>query len=636
MAHRRFSVIWGGSERQPGDWRLGLWGTYDRTPGSRIVDVAISVRGLLRWAVAFAIAGYLAGVTALYFSLARSPYNLVTYADTLLLPVRWAQVQELRGRGLIEEGMADLKARRWGDAQMRLRLGLAKYPRDLRARLVLSQFLIASEHRPLALAVLDGGLAYGYPSRHYLETLFRTAAEGEDFEVIVEACDRFLATQKGDDHWLLVHKLQALTGARRADEALRIAEAQGNADAAINEARVMALLDLGRLEEAASFLGNWLTAFPAHRAQVVRLQARVSRELHQIGQMERALEELRALAPASPQPYVYGIVQRWLAGETAPAAAALERYFLRFGGSRANLQMVAEPLAEAKAAPLLQRCIDVAAEHGFATKPLKSALALVLLQQGEAKGAERILEELKPGLARDHAGEMFFHEWMRLMIGAATGPPDSPAGQLTALLQSRALPMRFYRLSIAALVRSDRMEAAWAVLTLAERRYPASRTLAMLQKDIGPARVTRQAKEPVSVATASPFRSEKLFFRQLEAAEKDGRWAEVAQSLRAARMAKPPWLSGREADVLHWQMRAGVETGDMLELLSAAKRYLDGSNDRAQRVLALVRRLQARGASGDAELLLAEVLRRSAGLPQEMRIHEEWEAAAAKTAPDGK
>ncbi len=636
MANRRVNVIWGGVDRQPGEWWLGLWATYERTPGSRVRDVVFSGRGLLRWLAAVAVAGYLAGVTMLYFWLASRPYNLVTYADTLLLPVRWSQVQELRGQSYIAEGLADLKDRRWIDAQMKLRLGLVKYPRDLRARLALSQFYTLSERRPLALTMLSEGLAFGYPGRSYLDTLFKTAAEGEDFEVIIAACDRFLAAQKEDYNWLLVQKLQALTGARRAAEAVKLAEAQGNTNAAINEAHVMALLDLGLFEEAAGFLEKWLAAFPVHRAQIVRLQVRAYRELHQIEPMERALEELRSLDPANPRPYVYGVVQHWLAGDTTAAAAGLGRYFLRFGGSPANLLLMAEPLAEAKSDVLLQRCIDEAAEHGFATKPFKTIMALLLLQQGDAKGAERLLDDIKPMLMRNNPTEMFLHEWMRQLVGVATAPPDSPAVGLTGLLQSRPLPMKFFRLSVGVLVRSDRFEAARAVLALAERSYPASPTLATLRKDIEQALLASQPKMVTPVAVANPLQSEKAFFKQLDDAEKNERWMDAAQAIRAVRVAKPKWLASRYTVVLHRQMRVAVETGDMLELLGAANLYLDGSNDRSQRVVALARMLQDRGAASDAALLLTEVFRRSPDFPPARRLREEWEAAAQKTAHRGK
>jgi tetratricopeptide (TPR) repeat protein len=634
MADRRIKVIWGGAERQPGEWRWGVLGTYERNPGSRVRDVALSVRGLVRWAAGFAVAGYLAGTAALFFWFDSRPMNQVRYVDTLLLPVRWSHVQELRGRTYIEEGLADLRARKWADAQMKLRLGLAKYPRDLRARLALSQFYTMAERRPLALALLRDGLVFGYPGRSYLETLVRAATEGEDFEVIIRACDQFLPTQKDDYNWLLAQKLQALIGDRRAAEALRLAEAQANPTPAINEARVMALLDLGRFQEAADFLGAWLAAAPAQRAQIVRLQVRTYRELRQLGPMERALEEMRSLDPTNPRPYVYGVVQWWMAGAPAAAEDALERYFMRFGGTPANLQMMAEPLAEAKAARLLQRCADEAAGHGFELKPFTSAMALLLLQSGDAAGTRKVLEKLKPTIAKGNPAEQFWFDWMGQLAEVTLAAEDSPATSLVGLLQSRPLPMKTFRLSAAVLMKAERFQAARAVLALAERNYPTSQTLAAMRTEIETALAARQARAVAPVAVALE-QSEKAFFQQLEELETNRRWADAAQALRSVRVAKPKWLAGRNADVLLGQMRVAVETGDMLELLGAAKTYLDGSNARSQRGVALAQRLHERGAPGDAELLLAEVFRRSPDFPPARRLRDEWKAEAAKLR-DGK
>ena len=88
MANRRVKLIWGGPETQSGEWKLGLWGTHERNPGSRIKDVTISGRGILKWISGLALAAYLAGTAVLYFWFERRPHNYVTYTDTLLLPWR--------------------------------------------------------------------------------------------------------------------------------------------------------------------------------------------------------------------------------------------------------------------------------------------------------------------------------------------------------------------------------------------------------------------------------------------------------------------------------------------------------------------------------------------------------------------
>ncbi|MBS0633369.1 MAG: hypothetical protein JSS11_15780 [Verrucomicrobia bacterium] len=631
MANRRINIIWGGAERQAGEWHLGLWGTHERSPGSRIRDLTISGRGVLRWAAALTVAGYLAAMTALFYWFDSRPNNLVTYPDTLLLPLRWKHIQELRGQAYIAEGLDDVKKGRWGDGQRKLQAGLARYPRDLRARLVMSQFYALIDRRPQALTMLREGLEYGYPGRAYLETLFRIAAEGEDFSITIATCDRFLPEQKADHDWLLAQKITALIGDKQPAEALRLAEDRGTGDAFINEAHVMALLDLKRAPEAEAFLADWLKAYPAQEGQIVRLQVRTYRELNQTDRMQQALERMRALDPVNSRPYVYAVVQLAMVGDTAGARAALERYFLRFGGSADDLVLLAEPLSEIGAGALLQRLTEEAAAHGFVLKPYKSAQALMLLQQGDIAGAKAMLEQMKSMVAKDKPTEVFWFDWMSQLTAAASATEDSPAVSLTALLQSRPLPLKTYRLSTQVLMRADRLQAARAVLAIGERSAPTSRTLALLRKDLEQAVADAQRKAaPTMVAVATTAQTDKAFFQKLDEDQKAGRWAEAAQSIREVRVAKPAWLAQRNAEVLQRQMRVAVELGDVLEVLSAERLYLDGSTEHSQQAVAIARLLGERGARSDAQLVLAEVMKRSPDFPPVRRLKEEWAAADAK------
>lgn len=624
MADRRIKLIWGGQECQPGEWKLGLWGTYERNPGSRLRDVVISGRGILRWIAGLTMAGYLAGATALYFWFEQRPNNFVTYTDTLLLPMRWSRIQELRGRGYIEEGLADLKTRHWADAHLKLRLGLSKYPRELRARLALANFYRLSEQRPLALQTLKEGLVYGYPGRSYLTEMFKIATDGEDYDLIIAACDRFLPTETNEHGWLLVNKLQALNGARRYAEVLQLSELQGTSSAGISECRVIALLEQARFDEALRFLDVWLASAPSQQPVVLRLRVRAFRDLKQVERMEQAIEEFRALEPTDPKPYLYGIVQRALAGEPERATAALENYFMRFGGTQANLEMLAEPLADARQPRLLQRCLDEATAHGFPTKLYKSSMVLLLLQEGNSAGARRLLDEIKPALVRNNFAEMFWYEWVQQIIGAVAASEEAPAAGLIGLFQSRSLPLKIYRHSSTILVRAQRLQAARAVLNQAARDYPASSTLAVIRNEIDLAIAAREIKPTVPAAVVT-VQTEKAFFQNLDMAEKQKRWNDAAEIIRAMRVAKPTWLGKREAELFSAQMRVALETGDFPELLSAARLYLDGSTEHSQRVVGVARILHDRGARSDATLLLYEVFRRSPDFPPARRLRTEWE-----------
>ena len=466
MAIRRVKLVWSGArENLPGPWRLGVWAVYDRDPGSRIQHLAINLRGLLLWLLGAAVAGYLVGGIALHAWFQRNPYNQVSLGDTLLMPVRWQHVRELRGRAMIEEGLAAVRAQRWGDGSALLAGGLARAPHDWRARLALTQFYLGTNRREYALKLLTEDLAWGYPGRSYLTTLFAIAAEGEDYEIVTTTCDRYLPTATADRSWLLMEKIKALIAGGRADEALALIEATGEAAGwQLRESRVMALLTLGRAEEAARYLDHWDQVQPSAHLQIVRLRVRALRETRRLKEMDAALEEFRQLSPDDPRSYVYGVVQRFLAGQTEAASAALDNYLLRFAGSPDNLAIAAGALVDARAPALVERCVNEAAQLGYPAKPFLVWQLQAQIATGDWPGAVRSVAMLRPLMKNAPPAEVFAFEWMQRVVAAAARPDEEPATALLEFLQQRPLPMRVYRLTADALVQSGRWNTAQRVL----------------------------------------------------------------------------------------------------------------------------------------------------------------------------
>ena len=112
MAFPKIKLCWNGS-RVEADWHLGLFGFYTRgTHGSRLRGIVITLRGVLAWLAGLAFVAYFTGALALWLWLDRRPYNYVTYAD-LIFPTRWSEIEKLRGKAMIDEGMDDINARKW-------------------------------------------------------------------------------------------------------------------------------------------------------------------------------------------------------------------------------------------------------------------------------------------------------------------------------------------------------------------------------------------------------------------------------------------------------------------------------------------------------------------------------------------
>lgn len=492
MLHRRVKFVWSSSSHRHRRWRFALVG-YPQRRGARL---AISLRGAICWLLGLAVAGYVAGTAALFCWFDRRPDNLIGYTDTLLLPLRWTEVRELRGRMMIQEGLADLAAQRWSEAHLKLRVGLARDPKHAEGRRALAQFYQLAGRRAHALTVLTGGLAHGYPGRAYLQEFFAFAAAGEEHEAIVRACEQLLPTATTDQSWLREQHIHALLAAGRFAEALSAAEG-GGAGAAVREARVLALLELDRTGEALAYLAEWeAESDAATRATVIRLRVRALREAGQIAAMNAEWERLRELEPVNPHTYLYGVVQKSLAGQRAESVAALEDYFRRFVASPSEVLLAANALASAGDVALVDRCVERAAEQGFSKVTFGLVRVEAQLSDGDWTAAGRAMAEIEPLLAAAPPAERYVGTWLQRLLAVSVRGDEVPVPVLVDFLQERPAPLRLLRVSIEVLIRAERYEPARTILDLAERAYPSSRTLAGLRSKTEGARRPRSRDEP--------------------------------------------------------------------------------------------------------------------------------------------
>ncbi|MBC7368771.1 MAG: tetratricopeptide repeat protein [Undibacterium sp.] len=617
-------------------------------PDSRL---AISVRGLLVWLAGLALAGYLAAATALLFWLDRSPHNRVAFADTVALPFRWRRFQALRGQSLIAEGRADMRAGHWADALFKLRSGLAREPGDLRARLILAQFYIASNQRPLARRTLGEGLTADFPGQEYLGAVVELAAQAEDYAFIDTVYARYLPKLEAPrearvKHWLPQQQLQNFIDGGQAERVLAAKETIGVVPASTRaELRVLALLALGRPDDAVRELHAWRARVPAETDQVLRLLARAEREAKRYEAMENALDEHVARAPGVAAPYVYRVVQLALAGRMGKAEAALADYLRRFDARLENLRLLAEPLATFKGtSPMLARMVTAAREQGFETRGLQLLRVQALLGEGAAREAGRVLAEIpavdanvsgKPAQLtnplgnspRQLAAEQALRDWLQLVADALLAPTPAAQTALVDGLRNRPMTMATLRTLVTMLRAGDRAETALAVLRVSEGPYPgnpwAQAQMAELTEN---ARRAAMVKDDVAVKASETTLGQKPFFAQLDESMRAKDWAAAQQQVRELRNRQPApaWLAARDAELLLVQMRYERGAGERLAMLIAAKLYLDGDGRRSQAALALAQEFYADGAKEEALLLVKEILRKAPNFPPAERQLAAW------------
>ncbi|MEX2044416.1 MAG: hypothetical protein WD941_03620 [Opitutus sp.] len=632
MKGRRVKFVWGASRVIQGRWHLGLIGIYERRPGVPDSGLAISVRGLLVAFVALVLAAYIGAASILYWIWQRNGFIELGLADALLYPIRRQEVSAAKGRTFLVRGKELFRTGKYLDAATLLRHGLARQPRDFVARRQLAQFYLMANQRPLALKVLQDGLGPEYPGRTYLELLFEAADQGEGYDLIVTTCTGYAAALKEaeadrDRRWLAGRKFGALIAGGRGEDALAFAEELDDG-AQAREFRVLALLALHRAADALRRLDEWPAGAGAEAQVVLRLRVRALGEAGRIDEMERAVAQLHGMAPSEPNALAYGVVQLALASRDDVAARAFENYLFRFGGSPANIAMLADPLAEIGHLPLLQRCVDAATERGYPQGRLQMQVVQTLLQRGEWAPAASLLEGIEPARDRGAAVTQAWREWVRRVLDAAMDSGESAQLPLIELLRSRAWPMQIVRQSIEAMLQAERFETAREIATVGTRAFPESEWLRVTMDTVRQRIEARQAAAPVTDATEGPI-MERAFFQELLQIIDARRWDDVSKMIREVRAARPMpvWLDRRDAELWLVQMRSAQGRGDRSALISAARMYLLGGSNRAGAMLELGREFNSAGDKPSAVVLVKQILQRFPDYPPAKRQLAEWTPA---------
>ncbi len=646
-------LVWSPRALATADWRLGLFGQYRRGDGGPW-STAISGRGILLWGLGLATAGYLGGAAALWVILEQKPHNSITYTELishLPRPSGWHWLQARRGADMVLEGLDDLQKHSWSNALLKLDIGLKLNPTMTQGRIELASFQLQTSGRQQAEQTLLTGLEAGYPGRDYLTKLIAVAAQGENFSLWLKACDTALAQLAAkpalagalaeDRLWLVRQKLGALLAAKRNDEAVRIAEAEGETNGPImREFKTLALFASGPPTAAVEFLATWRAQVvsPAELTKVRRLQARAYREAGRPEEMGRVLDELRDAAPADPTPYVYAIIQRLLAGQHDAAKQSYNQFFFRFGAKPSSLTMLAEPLAEIGEEPLLQRLIEQARAQRLDLMPLHRALVAAQLHNSHWTDAAATIEAMRPGIAKSDPIGKFWIEWTSRIVTAAGSPASDAQAAIVTFIRSnfRRLPLPFFRDTLTALRHAGRPETAQRVFEVARGAYPDSVTLREQTEAIAhEVALAQAAAQPEAKPAAPPLPPEPIFFQTLTAALEAADFAAARTQLAAARDASPvpAWLAARDAELRRAEVLVAARLHDSPSLTAAITLWLNGSAERAREAVELAQQLRASTAPAEAERLLDGVLKRTPNYAPAIRLLAEWRPPVVSSLP---
>ncbi|MCF3649431.1 hypothetical protein [Synoicihabitans lomoniglobus] len=652
----RLSFSWKPTISGRENWRLGLWILVDGKHGRRS-KLRIMGRGLVLWLAALALMAYLGLVTAWFFVLNQRPHNLVTWADCVLVPVRWSEISRKRGDAYIAEGLAAMESRNWSEAIVRIQAGLARSPDNRNGRERLGMFFIAAGQRDRGLKLLEAGIERGYPGRDAMERFLRAAMIGDNFNVALDALDAAL-TQSGpavdrDREWMIDQRTRVLIADERFDDVVTWTANQSQMSEVLHESRVIALVELRRFEEAHVALDAWEKGSGALGGSE-RVRVRLAREEGDLTVMRETLAAMRASQPMSPRPMVYSIVQEQLIGEAQAAHEQLQGYFIRFGATLPNLLMVARPLAEIEAWDLFDQTISRAEEMGFDDASLLMVQVDAAITRGDPPQALELLDkyETQTANAEPQRGREVWIALQRAMANHLQTGEEGSAGSILERIRTMPIALNSMKEMAERLERGGRLETSLKVWQLARGRYPNSTEVAReaerVRERVGETEVERVPEIPLLAdgddleLEPEPFMtrpepedrpellSPKRFFERCDQLIAESNWGVLSTLISDLRRARPVWYASRQNDLLVREIALNTGEKNWPALISNIRFRLDGSLERGLEVMNVVRKLDREGERTVAEQVLREVERRHQNFPPARRQREDWEAAAER------
>lgn len=630
MVRRSLIFVWGNPPTPGARWRLGLF-HFTRPPRNnrdirrrlelgrhqlfRYHVLRVSLRGLLAWGAAMALAAYLAGAALVVRSLdARSPHNRVTYLD-LVSPARWGGIDRLRGETMIADAKDALAAGRYSDGLGLMRAGLARTPENHDARLQIARFYVLAKLISPSIDILMEGLDHGYPGRDYLDTLQvlleqsgRSAELPDLFNKARFARDH--ATTQPDDpteaRWLLERHAKALFSAGRHDEAATLVADlpdddlfRRRADLAIAEAKS----DHDRVSTLAK---RWAAADPL-AVEPRRALAVSARKRGDYSAMEDALALAQKADPLSLDVAIDAVVQQHLAGREPEAAAALDLLMFRHGGNPRLYSPAATAFAEVGFERGIDRVETQLTLHGapaLAAQWARFSVAEKNRDWTRLLSAADVIEET-------HSGRLTSRQksWLNTARLLAQTCLDNDSGLRVRLTESLAddhLALSGYLRVLEPLLSANRLDVAKKILILAEGPYPKSPALADYRRRLEQAVAALPAPAEISAPDTIPDTFEG-FQRGFAGALRSGDDAALAM-LAAIRRSQPPWLSANPGRVDALELPFAVGQNDAPRVLVLVRSALRNAANTPTDLLAYAREIHPRRPRL-AELILAEIVR---------------------------
>ena len=216
--------------------------------------------------------------------------------------------------------------------------------------------------------------------------------------------------------WLIEQKARVLTLGKRFAEAVAWVNQQEHKTELLQETRVVSLIELQRLDEAAVALAEWEKQQGQGGGGTLRIGVRLARERKDIETLRSLLATMCERSPMDPNPWIYAVVQSQLVGDTAGARQTMETVFMRFETGDGVLVRLAQPLVEIGAWDLYDEVDRRALSLGQKTEKWQQLRVDAAIKRGRFEAALVLLESIKSAPDSDVRSAQALDFWRELNL----------------------------------------------------------------------------------------------------------------------------------------------------------------------------------------------------------------------------
>lgn len=534
--------------------------------------------------------GYLVVVTVILHYVPAIKEARLRWIDVALAPLRWSEFREKQGRGLNELGLQQLKVSSYNEAYFNLRVGVARAPRDSRARLALASMSAAGNVR-LAETLIDEGVALDANdvdlARAQVDLWWQFGALQRVTELATRA--QALPADSPVRRALLIRCAQIMLERKRPAESLTLLSGlppEVAATAEVVELKVRALLDSGARAESRALLESGVGVLSP--LQRTLLDCDLSAAEGDEARLHSILRRLPSLHPDSVQPWIIAYYSWHRCGRTTFCDQVESDFLTLYGGDSLALRRFGAFLVTLDEPATLLRFIGQLEARGYGSFELQVLLTEHALSHRQFEQAFTWLQKWEPVLARYKGAERSYPEFVRRLTRAANDESAAQATLLGTYLAGLPSGLAYprYMLALQVLDQAGMVEGAATLAEQALRRFSMSEALAAQHADLSRrAWERREAEVRQRLAAAAEaqqrFADANAVITAAREQWRSGSHLAARTALRELRAARPIWLLEREREIASLEMHLAVVLDEPPAARMAARLWLQRYGDDA-------------------------------------------------------